>query len=68
MSRKAARESISGSEMRKVLSRSGVTLVGGNTDEAPAAYKDITQVMQHQQDLVDVVGTFVPKIVRMDKA
>lgn len=68
MSRKAARESISGSEMRKILSRNGVTLIGGGTDEAPVAYKDIDQVMQYQSDLVDVVGTFFPKIVRMDKA
>lgn len=67
MSRKAARESISGSEMRKILSRNGVTLVGGGTDEAPIAYKDIEQVMRYQSDLVEVVGTFIPKIVRMDK-
>ncbi|MDW3191535.1 MAG: RtcB family protein [Cytophagales bacterium] len=68
MSRKAARESISGSEMKKTLSRNGVTLIGGGTDEAPIAYKDIEQVMRYQSDLVDVVGTFFPKIVRMDKA
>ncbi len=68
MSRKAARESISGSEMKKILSRNGVTLIGGGTDEAPLAYKDIEQVMRYQTDLVDVVGTFFPRIVRMDKA
>ena len=68
MSRKAARESVSGSELRKTLSQHGVTLVGGGTDEAPQAYKDIRQVMQSQQDLVEVVGTFTPRIVRMDKA
>lgn len=68
MSRKTARESVSGSELRKTLSKHGVTLVGGGTDEAPHAYKDIRQVMQSQQDLVEVVGTFTPRIVRMDKA
>lgn len=67
MSRKAARESISGSEMRKTLSYHGVTLIGGGTDEAPMAYKDIEEVMRYQDSLVEVVGTFVPKIVRMDK-
>ncbi len=67
MSRKAARESISGSEMKKILSRHGVTLVGGGTDEAPIAYKDIDQVMQSQTNLVEVIGKFTPKIVRMDK-
>lgn len=67
MSRKAARESISGSEMKKILSRNAVTLIGGGTDEAPTAYKDIEQVMRSQNDLIEVVGTFLPKIVRMDK-
>lgn len=67
MSRKAARESITGSEMKKILHKNGVTLIGGGTDEAPIAYKDIEQVMKYQNELVEVVGTFVPKIVRMDK-
>jgi tRNA-splicing ligase RtcB len=67
MSRKAARESISGSEMRKTLGKHGVTLIGGGTDEAPLAYKDIEEVMKSQTDLVEVIGTFLPKIVRMDK-
>ena len=29
------------------------------------AYKDIHEVMNAQQDLVDVVATFTPKMVRM---
>jgi tRNA-splicing ligase RtcB len=28
------------------------------------AYKDIHKVMAYQKDLVEVVGTFLPKIVR----
>ena len=32
------------------------------------AYKDIHAVMQSQQELVDVLGSFTPKIVRMDGA
>lgn len=67
MSRKNARESYTNSAMKKVLSSNGVTLIGGGVDEAPIAYKDIHQVMNAQQDLVDVLGTFIPKIVRMDK-
>jgi tRNA-splicing ligase RtcB len=67
LSRKAARESISGSAMRKALRGHGVTLIGGAVDEAPGAYKDITEVMNSQPDLVEVIGTFQPKIVRMDK-
>ncbi len=42
-------------------------LLGGNIDEAPMAYKDITKVMENQSDLVEVLGTFTPKIVRMDR-
>ena len=67
MSRQAARESISGSALKKMLSENKVTLVGGGTDEAPIAYKDIREVMKSQQDLVEVLGTFTPRIVRMDK-
>ncbi|WP_288955737.1 RtcB family protein, partial [uncultured Polaribacter sp.] len=40
---------------------------GGGIDEAPMAYKDIRKVMANQQELVEVLGTFTPKIVKMDK-
>jgi tRNA-splicing ligase RtcB len=43
----------------------GVTLIGAGLDEAPMAYKDINQVMEAQQELVDVVARFIPKMVRM---
>ena len=67
MSRTKARSSITQSEFKKMLKSEGVELIGGGLDEAPIAYKDIHKVMAHQKDLVDVVGTFLPKIVRMDK-
>jgi tRNA-splicing ligase RtcB len=35
-------------------------------DEAPMAYKAIETVVGLQDDLVDLVGRFTPKIVRMD--
>lgn len=65
LSRKKAINSITRHALSKVLKEHQVTLVGGGLDEAPMAYKDINQVMKFQQDLVDVVGTFQPKIVRM---
>ena len=37
-------------------------------DESPFAYKDIDAVMKSQQHLVEVVGKFTPKIVKMDGA
>ncbi|MFA0964493.1 RtcB family protein [Roseivirga sp. BDSF3-8] len=66
-SRKRARESYTGSEMRKTLRQANVTLIGGGVDEAPGAYKDIETVMKSQKDLVSIQGRFEPKIVRMDK-
>ncbi len=67
MSRRQAKQNISFHKMRKHLSAHGVDLLGGGLDEAPFAYKNIQHVMQAQQDLVDVIGTFQPKIVRMDQ-
>ena len=65
MSRSKAKNTITGHELKRHLHAHDVTLIGGGLDEAPMAYKDITQVMAHQQDLVEVLGTFQPKIVRM---
>lgn len=65
MSRSKAMKEITRVEMRDMLKAHHVTLVGGGLDEAPTAYKDINKVMSAQQDLVDVVATFSPKIVRM---
>lgn len=65
MSRSKAKSSITGSTLKQHLSEHRVSLIGGSVDEAPMAYKDIRSVMAAQQDLVDVLGTFTPKIVRM---
>lgn len=66
MSRRKAKETITNSELKKHLKTHGVELIGGGLDEAPFAYKDIQQVMDYQRELVEVIGTFLPKIVRMD--
>ncbi|WP_113635116.1 RtcB family protein [Nubsella zeaxanthinifaciens] len=65
MSRSKAIKNITKAEMKAVLKDHGVTLIGAGLDEAPMAYKDIHQVMAAQQDLVDVVAKFEPKMVRM---
>lgn len=65
-SRKECHQQFTQSEVSKVLKTHGVELIGGGIDEAPMAYKHIGQVMENQQALVEVVGTFTPKIVRMD--
>jgi tRNA-splicing ligase RtcB len=66
MSRNAAKQSFTESEMKKYLHEQGVELIGGGTDESPMAYKDIREVMKHQKDLVEVLGVFHPRIVRME--
>ncbi len=65
MSRTKAIQNITKNEMRTILKDHGVTLIGAGLDEAPMAYKDINVVMAAQQELVDVVAKFTPKIVRM---
>ncbi|GAB7089558.1 RtcB family protein [Marinifilum fragile] len=67
LSRKKAKESITGSELRKRLKQKDICLMGGNVDEAPMAYKNLEEVMHYQKDLVDVEGKFYPRIVRMDR-
>lgn len=67
MSRQRAKESMTNSALKKLLSEAGVTLIGGSVEENPFAYKDIEMVMQAQQSLVNIQGKFIPKIVRMNK-
>ena len=66
MSRTKAKRDIKHSDFKRLLKTEGVELIGGGLDEAPFAYKDIHGVMAAQAGLVDVLGTFHPKIVRMD--
>lgn len=67
LSRGAAKSSLTGSEMKKHLKQKQVKLIGGGVDESPLAYKPIEEVMSCQQDLVQAVGKFTPRLVRMDK-
>lgn len=65
MSRTKAIKTITKNEMQHILKDHGVTLIGAGLDEAPMAYKDINLVMAAQEELVDVVAKFTPKMVRM---
>jgi tRNA-splicing ligase RtcB len=65
MSRSQAKQEIDRNKLNQILAAEGVTLLGGGLDEAPPAYKDIETVMAEQRELVDVVGKFYPKVVRM---
>ena len=68
MSRSRAMASVTEKQFKDELEKFGVKLLGGGLDESPFAYKDIHTVMQSQKALVDVVGRFTPKIVKMDGA
>jgi len=65
MSRTKARESHRWGEVRRHLDALGVHVVSAGLDEVPFAYKDIEAVMAAQQDLVEVLGRFDPRIVKM---
>lgn len=66
MSRAKAKSNISPKELKQLLKKANVELIGGGTDESPMAYKDIYKVMEYQKDLVEIIGIFSPRIVRMD--
>jgi tRNA-splicing ligase RtcB len=51
--------------VKKQLAAAGVELLSAGLDEVPGVYKDIATVMAAQTDLVDVLGRFDPKLVKM---
>jgi tRNA-splicing ligase RtcB len=65
LGRKAAINSLTKGERDRYLEDNGVKLLGGGLDEAPQAYKNIHEVIAAQSDLVEILGKFTPRIVRM---
>lgn len=65
MGRNQAKKNLCRDEWSKLLEERDILLSGGDLDEAPGAYKNIDEVMEHQKGLARIVGTFTPKIVRM---
>lgn len=65
MSRTRAMQSFTWSAVRKQLAETGVELLSAGLDESPGVYKDIHAVMAAQTDLVEVLGRFDPKLVKM---
>ena len=68
MSRTAAKKKFNWKAAQRFLDERGVTLMSAGLDEVPMAYKDIETVMAAQQDLVETVARFDPKIVKMAEA
>ena len=65
MSRTKAQQSFTWSAVRKQLKSAGVELLSAGIDECPGVYKDIHTVMSAQTDLVKVMGTLMPRIVKL---
>ena len=65
MSRTKAVQSFTWSATRKLLAERGVELLSAGLDEVPGVYKNIHAVMAAQTDLVEVLGQFDPKLVKM---
>jgi tRNA-splicing ligase RtcB len=65
MGRRAALNAISKPARDEYLRERGITLLGGGLDESPQAYKDIETVVAAQDELIEVIGKFTPRIVRM---
>lgn len=65
MSRTKATQTFNWKEVNQFLRDRGVTLISAGLDEVPMVYKDIHTVMNAQQDLVEVMGRFDPKLVKM---
>jgi tRNA-splicing ligase RtcB (3'-phosphate/5'-hydroxy nucleic acid ligase) len=65
MSRTQAEKTFSWKEAHAVLRERGVSLISAGLDEVPMVYKDIHEVMAAQADLVEVLGRFDPRLVKM---
>jgi len=65
MSRTQARETWRWSQVRGFLADRRVELLSAGIDEVPHAYKDIHEVMAAQQDLVETLARFDPRLVKM---
>ena len=65
MSRTKAKATFNWDDTRRFLRERGVTLLSAGLDEAPMAYKNIDEVMAAQQDLVEPLARFDPKLVKM---
>jgi tRNA-splicing ligase RtcB len=65
MSRTRANQTFNWKEVNQFLRERGVTLISAGLDEVPMVYKDIHTVMSAQAELVEVLGQFDPKLVKM---
>ncbi|HRI13507.1 MAG TPA: RtcB family protein [Verrucomicrobiota bacterium] len=65
MSRTKAVETFEWGQVNPLLKERNVHLISAGLDEVPMVYKDIHQVMAAQEDLVEVLAEFRPRLVKM---
>jgi tRNA-splicing ligase RtcB len=65
MSRTQAKKTFRWAHVRDLLRERGVTLISAGIDENPRVYKDIRRVLSLQDDLVEKVARFDPRLVKM---
>ncbi|MAR11813.1 MAG: RNA-splicing ligase RtcB [Blastopirellula sp.] len=65
LSRRKAKEKYRWNAVKNDLQQRGVHVLSAGADEVPGVYKDIEMVMREQQDLVDAIARFDPRIVKM---
>ncbi|WP_242695947.1 RtcB family protein [Desertivirga brevis] len=65
MSRNVAFKTLKRDLVEAELKNKNITLIGSDLDEAPMVYKNIHDVMAAQEDLVEVLAEFQPRIVKM---
>jgi tRNA-splicing ligase RtcB len=68
MSRTQANKTFNWKDANRFLKERDVTLISAGLDEVPMVYKNIHDVMAAQSDLVDILGEFNPKLVKMAPA
>ena len=65
MSRKKAKATFNLQAVKRELEQLDIHILSAGSDEVPGVYKNINDVMREQDDLVDIVARFDPRIVKM---
>jgi len=68
ISRSQAKRTLSWRDAMKTLQEKRVKLISAGLDEVPEVYKDIDAVMSCQTELAEILGRFMPRLVKMAPA
>ncbi len=68
MSRTQAKKTLDWQDAKRYLEKRQVVLMSAGLDEVPMVYKNIEAVMAQQEDLVEPLARFAPRLVKMAPA